>query len=134
MLQKGKQQYQLLCLLWRLKYDLNANFRSYKCFWIYISCTLKMLDCVCVHPTRQKSSLNCSIWHSFCSFFYSQVWSDHVHNTKEQKLLSGLLFPGRGKNLSFSMTARVAQSTHGVLLAMNVILVKECEKSNSPTP
>ena len=34
---------------------------------------------------------------------------------------------------SFSMTARVAVSTHIVLLPMNVFL-KECEESNSPTP
>ena len=32
------------------------------------------------------------------------------------------------------MTARVAGSTHSVLLAMNVILVKGCDESNSPTP
>ena len=32
------------------------------------------------------------------------------------------------------MTAWVAGSTHSVLLAMNVILVKDCEKSNRPTP
>ena len=64
------------------------------------------------------------------SFHRSQC----VCNTKEQKLLSGLLFPGRGKNLSFTMTAGVAGLTHSVLLAMNVILLKECEERNSPTP
>ena len=61
------------------------------------------------------SSLDCSIWHSFCSsMFRPNTWW--------------------GKNLSFTMTARVAGSTHSVLLAMNVILVKECEESNSPIP
>ena len=55
-----------------------------------------------------------------------------VYNTKEQKLLCGLLFRGRGKYLSFTMTARVAGST--MLLEMNVIFVKECEESNSTTP
>ena len=52
----------------------------------------------------------------------------------EGKSSDSLLFPGRGKNLSFTMTAWVAGLTHSVLLAMNVILVKECKESNSPTP
>ena len=43
------------------------------------------------------------------------------------------IVPGRGKNVSFTMTARVAGSTHSVLLTMNVIFVKECEESISPT-
>ena len=38
-----------------------------------------------------------------------------------------------GENIYFTMTARVAGSTHSVLLAMNVILVRECEESNSST-
>ena len=42
--------------------------------------------------------------------------------------------PGRGKYISFTMTAQVAGSTHSVLLEINVIFVKECEESNSPTP
>ena len=62
------------------------------------------------------------------------VQNRKVCNTEEQKLLSGLLFPGRGKNFSFTVSARVAGSTHSVLLAMNVILMKECEEINSPTP
>ena len=32
------------------------------------------------------------------------------------------------------MNARVTGLAHSVLLAMNVILVKDCEESNSPTP
>ena len=57
-----------------------------------------------------------------------------VYNTKEQKLLFGLLFRAGGKYLSFTLTARVAGSTHSVLLEMNVIFVKECEESKSTTP
>ena len=38
------------------------------------------------------------------------------------------------KLFSFTMTARSAGSTQSLLLPMNVILVKECEESNSPTP
>ena len=37
-------------------------------------------------------------------------------------------------SLLFDMTVWVAGSTHSVLLPMNVILGKECEESNSPTP
>ena len=58
---------------------------------------------------------------------------------EERKKRENLLFPpllmrGRGKYLSFTMTAQVAGSTHSVLLEMNVIFVKEGEESNSPTP
>ena len=42
--------------------------------------------------------------------------------------------PRRWAVFSFTMTVPVAGSTHSVLLPMNVILVKECEESNSPTP
>ena len=45
-----------------------------------------------------------------------------------------LLFSGIGKISLFTMTVWVAGSTHSVLLPMNVILAKECEESNSPTP
>ena len=48
---------------------------------------------------------------------------------EERKERENRLFPGIEKYLSFSMTARVAGSTHSVLLAINVILVKECEES-----
>ena len=38
------------------------------------------------------------------------------------------------RNERENMTARVAGSTQSVLSAMNMILVKECKESNSPTP
>ena len=38
------------------------------------------------------------------------------------------------KYLFFTVTILVNGSTHSVLLPMNVILGKECEESNSPTP
>ena len=44
------------------------------------------------------------------------------------------LFPGIGKIYLFTMTVWVTGLTHSVLLPMNVILAKECEERNSPTP
>ena len=43
-------------------------------------------------------------------------------------------FPVWGKSLSFTMTVQVAGLTNSVLLAMNVFLVKECDKNNFPPP
>ena len=48
--------------------------------------------------------------------------------------LNAFIIPWYGENISFSMTVPIAGLTHSVLLPMNVILVKECEESNSPTP
>ena len=78
------------------------------------------------------SSLDCRIWHSFCSFSYSQVCSDRIDissdviNCRRKKW-------ERKSTLSTALNALLVGSTHSVLLPMNVILVKDCEESNSPT-
>ena len=55
-----------------------------------------------------------------------EIDSFTVHNA--------FIIPWYGENISFTMTVPIAGWTHCVLLQINVILVKECEESNSPTP
>ena len=87
-----------------------------------------------------SSSLDCKIWHYFCSFSYSRVCFDcikhssDVINCMKKKWERKISFPPLlMRFLSNTLCSRL-QYTYFSMHFLNVILVKELEESNSPAP